>query len=309
MTTTLAQTGTTPSSLRIWLPLVCLWLLWGSTYLGVAIVVEVLPPLLSTGLRLIAGCLLLGTGLILFKGPTVLRVSRVELAYSALMGVCLLGMGLGTVSLAERFVPSGITALVVSGIPLWIVLLRLRSGDRPATLTLAGVGVGIAGLALMLLPGGTVPRTGNDSDVVWWSLAVLCGSLSWAYFSWRSARFTLPRNSLVTSTYELLSGGLFTLGIGAITGERLDLGGMTTVAWSAWMWLAVASALGFAAFSWLLVNAPLSLVSTYAYVNPAIAVLLGVVILGEALTRDVLIGLTVVLGGVILVISGERMRS
>jgi drug/metabolite transporter (DMT)-like permease len=309
VTATSASTRTTPSSLQIWLPLVSLWLLWGSTYLGVAIVVEVLPPLLSTGLRLIAGCLLLGTGLVLFKGPGVLRITRVELAYSALMGVSLLGMGLGTVALAERFVPSGITALVVSGIPLWIVLLRLRSGDRPATLTLAGVGVGIAGLTFMLLPGGTVPRTGSDADVVFWSIAVLCGSLSWAYFSWRSTGYCLPKNSLVTSTYELLSGGLFTLGIGAITGERLDLQGMTTAAWSAWIWLAVASALGFAAFSWLLANVPLSLVSTYAYVNPAIAVLLGVLILGEALTRDVLIGLTVVLGGVILVIRGERRRS
>jgi drug/metabolite transporter (DMT)-like permease len=309
VTATSVQARTTPSTLQIWIPLVGLWILWGSTYLGVAIVVEVLPPLLSTGLRLIAGCLLLGTGLVLFKGPAVLRVSREELAYSALMGVSLLGMGLGSISLAERFVPSGIAALVVSGIPLWIVLLRLRSGDRPATLTLAGVGVGIAGLALMLLPGGTVPRTGSDADVVWWSIAVLCGSLSWAYFSWRSAGFRLPRNSLVTSTYELLSGGLFTLGIGAITGERLDLNGMTTQAWSAWIWLAAASALGFAAFSWLLANAPLSLVSTYAYVNPAVAVLLGVVILSEALTRDVLIGLTVVLSGVILVIRGERIRS
>lgn len=284
-------------------------MLWGSTYLGVAIVVEVLPPLVSTGLRLLAGCLLLATGLVLFRGPAVLRVTRAELAYSALMGVCLLGMGLGSISLAERYVPSGIAALVVSGIPLWIVLLRLRSGDRPAALTLAGVSVGLAGLALMLLPGGTVPRTGSDADVVWWSIAILGGSLSWAYFSWRSARFTLPKNSLVTSTYELLSGGLFTLGIGAISGERLDLRAMTPVAWSAWIWLAVASVLGFAAFGWLLANAPLSLVSTYAYVNPAIAVLLGVLILGEALTRDVLIGLTVVLGGVILVIRGERMRS
>jgi drug/metabolite transporter (DMT)-like permease len=168
------------------------------------------------------------------------------------------------------------------------------------------VAVGLGGLALMLLPGGTVPVTGSDADVVVWSIALMLSTFCWAYFSWRSATFAFPRNSLVTTAYEMAVAGAALVLAGTLRGERLDLGAVTSGSWWAWAYLIVASIAGYSAFTWLLGHAPLSLTATYAYVNPVVAVLLGFVVLGEPITRDVVVGLTVVVGGVILVVTGER---
>jgi drug/metabolite transporter (DMT)-like permease len=292
--------------LQIWVPLVALWLVWGSTYLAIAVTTQTMPPLLSAALRFLAAAALLGVGLIMFKGIGVLRVSLRELAFSGLMGVMLLGVGIGTVSLSEQHIPSGVAALLVSVNALWVVLLRVRAGQRPSRLTLAGVAVGIVGLAFMLLPGGTAVISGTDRDVVFWSAAVLVSAFSWAFFSFKSTGYPLPRNVFVMTFYELVIAALALLGAGAVTGERLDFTVVTQSSWVALSWLVLASLIGYSAYGWLLNKAPLSLTSTYAYVNPVVAVLLGSLILSEPLTRDVIVGLTVVLGGVILVINGER---
>ncbi len=300
------QAGTTA---QVWGPLVALWLVWGSTYLGIAVAGETLPPLLANSMRFFLAAALLGAIISAVKGFGFFRITRTELAYAFLMGVTLLAVGIGTVSLAERYVPSGIAALLVSVNALWIVLLRIRAGDRPSRLTLAGVAVGIVGLGLMLLPGGTEARSGTDGQVVFWSAAILVSSFSWAFFSFKSTGYTLPRNALVTTFYELIAAGLALMGAGALHGERLDFSVVDHRSWLALAWLVLASLIGYSAYSWLLNKAPLSLLSTYAYVNPVVAVFLGWLILGEPLTRDVIVGLTVVLGGVLLVVTGERRRS
>jgi drug/metabolite transporter (DMT)-like permease len=199
-----------------------------------------------------------------------------------------------------------VAALLVAVMPLYIVLLRLGSGDRPNRLTLIGVAVGLVGLAVMLLPGGTEPVAGSDSDVVLWSSVMLLSSFSWAFFSWRSRTFALPRNALVTATYEMAVAGCFLITAGALRGERIHLDQFASEAWWAWAYMIAASVAGYSAFTWLLGHAPLSLTATYAYINPVVAVLLGFLILSEPITRDVLVGLTVVVGGVVLVVSGER---
>ncbi len=294
------------SPIQIWVPLVALWLIWGSTYLGIALTLESMPPLLATATRFFAAAVILAAALCVFQDPRVLRVSIPEFAYSMLMGCMLLGVGIGTLALAERFVPSGLAALLISITPLFIVLLRVRSGDHPTLLTLIGVAVGLIGLGLMVLPGGTIPRTGTDGDVVLWSCLLLASSFCWAFFSWQSTSYPLPRNSLVTTMYELVGAGALLLGIGALRGERINFGEFTQASWNGWIWLVIASLIGYTAYSYLIANAPMSLVSTYAYVNPVIAVLLGALIISEPITRDVFIGLTVVLGGVVLVTTGER---
>lgn len=294
---------------QVWGPLVLLWILWGSTYLGIAIVVDELPPLLSTGLRVLGGALLLGLGLAFVKGPAVLRITGRELRSTAILGVGIPGVALGALSLAERYVPSGIAALVVAGLPMWIVVIRMVAGGRPARTTLIGVVVGLIGLAYLLLPGGTVPRSGTQVDVVLWTIVLVAGSMSWAYFSWRSGSMPLPKDSLAVASYELLFAGLFQVAVGFTFGERLDLTRVSAIAWTAWIALAVASCIGYATYTWLIARAPLSLVSTYAYVNPLVAVILGAAILGEAISRDVIWGLVVVLGGVVLVVRGERIPS
>lgn len=160
----------------------------------------------------------------------------------------------------------------------------------------------------MLLPGGTSPVSGTDLDVMLWSIGIVAGSLSWAYFSWRSTSYDLPANLLTTTVYELLTAGVFLSVIGALTGERWDFSAITAVSWFGWTYLVIASLIAYASYVWLLGNAPISLTSTYAYVNPVVAVILGLIIVAEPLTRDVGIGLTIVVGGVVLVVSGERRR-
>ncbi len=292
----------------ILLRLMPLWVLWGATYLGIALMIESMPALMGTGGRFLAAGGLLAVGLMIVKGPRVMAITLPQLRSILVMGVMILGVGIGTVSLAESYVPSGIAALLISITPLIIVLFRIRAGERPSRLTLAGVLVGLFGLALMLLPGGTVPVSGTDLDVVLWSAAIVCGSLSWAFFSWRSSSYDLPGNLLTATTYELIVAGLFLSIVGAVIGERWDFGAITTQSWVGWGYLVLASLIAYAAYVWLLSNAPISLTSTYAYVNPVIAVILGALVIAEPLSRDVVIGLTIVVGGVVLVVTGERRR-
>jgi len=292
----------------ILLRLIPLWILWGATYLGIALLLRSMPVLMGNGSRFIVAGLILGLILMAVRGPRVLLITASQFRSVVVMGVMILSVGIGMVSLAERYVPSGIAALLVSVSPLWMVLFRLRAGDRPSRLTLAGVAVGLAGLMLMLLPGGTSPVSGTDLDVMLWSIGIVPGSLSWAYFSWRSTSYDLPANLLTTTVYELLTAGVFLSVIGALTGERWDFSAITAVSWFGWTYLVIASLIAYASYVWLLGNAPISLTSTYAYVNPVVAVILGLIIVAEPLTRDVGIGLTIVVGGVVLVVSGERRR-
>jgi drug/metabolite transporter (DMT)-like permease len=159
----------------------------------------------------------------------------------------------------------------------------------------------------MLLPGGTTPASGaSTTEVAIWSIAIAFGSFSWAFFSYRSTSYEQPKEPMTTAVIELATAGVFLVVVGALIGERWDFGVITAESWIGWWFLVVASALAYSAFVWLLNNAPMSLVSTYAYVNPVVAVILGLVILNEAITSDVIIGLSIVVGGVALVVTGER---
>lgn len=289
-------------------PLITLWLIWGSTYLGIAMVIQSMPSLLPNGMRFLAAALILIPIVVARYGISALRVTAAQLRASITMGLMLLTAGIGMISLAERYVPSGVAALIVSAMPLWIILFRLKAGDRPSRLTLVGVAVGLLGLMLMLLPGGTEPVAGSDADVALWSLGITTTAFLWALFSWRSSRYDLPKNPLTTTVYELLTAGVALSAIGLVLGERIDFAAVTSLSWFGWGFLVLASVLAYTAYVWLLGNAPMSLVSTYAYVNPVVAVFLGWLIIREPITTDVIIGLSIVVGGVVLVVSGERQR-
>lgn len=288
--------------------LLAVWVIWGSTYLGLAVLVQTMPPLLANGIRFFIASAILAGILLVTRGRQSLAVTRAQLRSASIMGVALLGVGIGTVSMAERFVPSGVVALLVSVMPLWIILFRFRAGDRPSALTLLGVAIGMGGLVAMLLPGGTNPVSGGDTDVFRWTLAIMIASFVWAYFSWRSAGFDLPRDPLTTTVYEMLAASVALTVIGLIIGQRIDLATSSTASLVALGYLVVASLVAYTAYVWLLGNAPMSLVATYAYVNPVVAVFLGWLVIGEPITRDVIIGITIVVGGVVLVVSGERRR-
>src|SRR5438876_9935584 len=144
----------TASSLAVWSALATVYLVWGSTYLAIAIAVQTLPPLLSAGLRFLLAGALLGTSLVARHGRAALRVERRQLGGAAVVGVLLLAGGNGLVVLAERTVPSGIAALIVASIPLWIVLYRMVAGERVGRDLFAGVLLGLVGVAILVVPGG-----------------------------------------------------------------------------------------------------------------------------------------------------------
>lgn len=294
----------------VWGPLITLWVLWGSTYLGIALVIDTMPGLLTNGLRFVLAALLLGSFLALRHGISLLRVTREQLAYSTLLGVALFGVAIGVLSVAQQYVPSGVAALLVAIVPLWVVILRLIGRQRPSRLTLAGVAIGFIGLVVLISPGGIDPVSGSERDLALASLAIVAGALCWAFFSWKSPSFPLPRDTRVTTFYELLAAGMTLTAVGALSGQRLDFADYSATSLWASVYLILVSIAGFMSYTWLLANAPLSLASTYAYVNPVVAVLLGWLILREALTSDVFVGLIVITGGVALVVSGEsRIRN
>ncbi|PZF84473.1 EamA family transporter [Jiangella anatolica] len=292
----------------IWAALIVVYVVWGSTYLAIRVLVEAdIPPFLGMGLRFtIAGLVMLGY-LWLRHGRDRLRVTPRELRGAAVMGLLLLVLGNAMVAVAEQTVPSGLAALVVAAISLWFVLLQVAGGQRPPWLTWVGVLVGLAGVAVIC-----VPRGGIEGVEAWGIGVLLFGTVSWAFGSYFSPRLGLPRNALVASAYEMLAGGVLLLIVSAASGELADLDAAAVPAkgWLALAYLVVlGSLLGYTAYAYLLSAAPLSLVGTYAYVNPVVAVLLGWAILSEPVTSIVLIGGALVVGGVVLVVNGERRTS
>jgi drug/metabolite transporter (DMT)-like permease len=294
----------------MWIALVTVYLVWGSTYLAIRVVVETAPPLLAMGARFLAAGLLLGTFLLVRRGPRALVVSRRELGGAGLVGLLLLLGGNGGVAVAEQSVPSGITALLVAATPLWLVLLRRLAKERVARLTLLGTGLGFVGMAVLVLPGGLTTPDGSPVKVGG-LLVVIAAAAAWAVGSFASGRIAMPRDAFVATTWEMLLGGVGLTLSGIGTGELGDFH-PDQLAGEAWAWLAylvvVGSLVAFSAYVWLLGNAPLSLTATYAYVNPVVAVLLGALVLSEPITAAVLIGGAIVVLGVGLVVSSERPR-
>ncbi|MEV8534539.1 EamA family transporter [Streptomyces sp. NPDC051211] len=281
------------------------YVVWGSTYLGIRIVVETIPPFLSAGARFITAGLLL-TALVAWRqGPAALKVTRAQLGSAVLVGLLLLLGGNALVVLAETSVPSGLAALLIAAVPMWVVLLRAGSGDRPSPRTLGGVLLGVAGLAVLTVPGisGSVRLSGV--------LLVLGASGLWSMGSFSASKLPMPANPFTASAYEMVAGGLGALLVGLVRGEQrgLDLAAVSTRSWVALGALVlIGSLVAFTAYAWLLQSAPLSLVATYAYVNPVVAVLLGALILDEALTWPILAGGTIVVAAVGVIVSTERKQ-
>jgi drug/metabolite transporter (DMT)-like permease len=282
--------------------LLVVYVVWGSTYLAIKYTVAGLPPLLAMGCRfLLAGCLLL-TVLLATRGRQALRITRAQLISAVACGLLLLVGGNGLVAVAEQYVDSGLAALLIAATPLWVVVLRALLGDRPALATVAGLVLGIGGVAVLLRPG-----FGGEHGIG--PLLLVClSSLLWSIGTVLATRRPLPQDPFATTVVEMAAGGAAMVALGSIGGEwgRVDLGAVHPSAWLAFGYLVVVgSAVAYSAYVWLLARAPVSLVTTYAYVNPAVAVALGALFLGEPLSPPVLIGGAVIIAAVAVVISTE----
>lgn len=276
-----------------WLSLLVVWVVWGSTYMAIRIVVRSLPPFAAAGLRFLAAGLTMAAAAVALHGPAA-RPSRGQLRRYAVVGALLLGVGNGCVMWAEQSIPSGIAALIVATVPLWITLVDgMRSGGQPWTLRgFSGVAVGLVGVGLVARPEGALAR-----DHVLGIAALQLGALAWTAGS-LYAQSVRPRPPLATvSATEMLAGAGVLLVESRLLGEDLSRFAVAPAeAWGGLAYLAVfGSLVGFTAFAHCLNELPAATVGTYAYVNPVVAVALGALFLGEPLSAWLLAG-----GGLIL---------
>jgi drug/metabolite transporter (DMT)-like permease len=287
----------------VWLALGIVYVVWGSTYLAIRVAVETMPPLLMGAARfIVAGSLLYAIAR--FRGaPSVRSLTRAQLGASWLVGSLLVAGGNGVVNVAEQYIPSSLAALVISSVPLWVVVMRRVTGERVPVLTLASVGVGFCGVALLLLPGGA-----TDSGKPIGFVLVVCAAFSWALGSFTSRRLPLPSNALLSTSVQMLGGGLTMLVLGLALGEASDahpshFSGDSLLAFAYLIF--IGSLIAYTAYVWLLQNAPISKVTTYAYVNPVVAIFLGWSILSEKVTPTTLLGAAVIISSVAVTVRRE----
>ena len=292
----------TPASWKVWTALWVVYLVWGSTYLAIKVAVRTLPPLLSAGARFLAAAAILA--LVLAALRTSLRVPARQAVAAAGLGVLLLTCGVGVVHLAETRIDSSVAAMIAGSVPLQVIALRALGGDRVRRKTRVAAAVGLGGLALIVVPGGT----GDGATAV--GLALMVGaSVAWSTGSFLSRRARIPQDPFVATTYEMAGGGAVLLAVSAAAGEwgDLDGGALAPGPLAAWAYLVVAGSLvGFSAYAWLLRHAPISQVVTHQYVNPLVAVALGALALGERLDWATLAGAVVVVGAVFATVRNER---
>ena len=294
-----------------WIALWTVYIIWGSTYFAIAYVIETMPPLLSMGIRFFLAGALLTLFIVAQSGIAEMKIPKEQVRTSAVMGFVLLGFGLGNVAVAEEHVPSGIVALIIAALPLWIAIFRSISGERLALQNWVGLIIGFLGVALLLKPGSVQAVSGESSGtVIFFMIMVLLGNIGWALGTYLAPRFPLPKNALVFTAIEMLAGGVSLTIAGFIKGESLaDFWDAST--WS-WLWFGYlvffGSILAYSAYLWLVSNAPVGLTATYAYVNPIIAVSLGAVFLDEVITMNYAIGGAIIVLGVLIVVSGENRK-
>jgi drug/metabolite transporter (DMT)-like permease len=294
-----------PAPALVWLALGTVYVIWGSTYFAIRKAILTLPPLLMASARfLVAGSLLYFWAI--RRGDRENDRPRwPQWRTAIIVGVLLLGVGNGGVVFAERTVPIGIAALTIATIPLWMALIdRIFFGQRLAPLAIAGLALGFGGLGLLVggIGGGRLDPMGM--------VILLVAAVGWSTGSMYSRRAPLPSRPLVGTAMEMLAGGIALAVAGAVRGEfaAIDPSRFSAESLLALGYLVVfGSLVAFSAYIWLLRTVPISLVSTYAYVNPVVAVFLGWAFLGEQITPRTLAAGAVILVAVALMISARKL--
>jgi drug/metabolite transporter (DMT)-like permease len=275
------------------------YIIWGSTYLAIHFALETLPPFLMAAARQgSAGALLY----VFIRARGGASPTRTHWRAAAVVGLLLLLGGNGGVVWAQQHVPSGVAALVVAIVPCWMVLIEwLRpGGTRPTRAVVAGLALGTTGLVILIGPdafgGGRVHPGG--------ALVLVLGSFSWAAGSIYSRRAALPSSPMLATAMQMLAGGAGLAALGLATGEagRLDLGGVSAASALGLLYLIIfGSLVGYTCYIWLLQVSTPARVSTYAYVNPVVAVLLGWLFANEALTPRMMLAAAVIVSGVAII--------
>jgi drug/metabolite transporter (DMT)-like permease len=276
-----------------------LYVVWGSTYLAIRVTVETLHPLAAGGLRFILSGLLTLVALAALGrlGPPP---SPAELRGSALAGIWLLIGGVGVVTLTEAHAPSNLTAVLASTTSLWVVGYRALAGERIGRGSIAGAALGVVGVIVLLSPGGTGAETP-------WLIGAVVASLFWSTGSFYGRRLTQPADPFVGAVVQMLTAGVVMTAAGVLVDGvgALDLTAASAHSLLALLYLVVAGGIAFSAYVWALQHLPISTVVSHQYVNPAVAVLLGAVLLDESLGISKLIGAALVIAAVFATVRSD----
>lgn len=273
------------------------YIIWGSTYLAIVFAIDTLPPFLMAGLRfLLAGLIMYGFARGKAASPTLQQWKN-----TAIIGALLLLIGNGAVVWAEEKVPSGIAALLVTTVPLWVVFLQWigKEKKKPTLGVIVGLLLGIVGMVVLVSPW----EMDGGIDLVR-SMAIFLAAGAWALGSLYASKASLPASPAVTTGMQMLCGGFFLLITGTVLGEwqHTDWSAVSQKSWLAFGYLVVfGSLVAFTAYSWLTRVAPPAQVSTYAYVNPVIAVLLGWAFAHEVITLQTIVATVLLVSAVVII--------
>ena len=281
-----------------------IYLVWGSTYLAIRYAIETIPPFTMGGVRFLVSGVMLYVWARYRGAPTP---TRLHWRNAAIAGAFLLLGGNGAVVWAEQFVPSGLTALLVSILPFWLVIIEWARPPRrrPSGLVLVGLVLGFVGIIVLIGPG----NLGGDGDIpLLGALVLILGSLSWAIGSFWSRDAELPISGLLTTGMEMLAGGALLFMVGVVSGELSDFDIQRVSRDSAiglLYLITFGSLIGFTSYIWLLDKVSPAILGTYAYVNPIVAVLLGWAIAGETLSIRTGVAAAIVICAVALITSAR----
>ena len=294
------------TKLKIWIALLIVYIFWGGTYLFIHFAVETIPPFFMAGSRFLLAGAILYVWRRLAGDPAPTRGQWVR---ASAVGLLLLLGGNGLLSLAEQHVASGISSLIIGSVPLWMTAMEaLRPGGaRPNWLGVVGLVIGFGGISLLVAPSLTGEASINAPLLG--VITLLCGAFFWSLGSIYSRIAHLPESTLLTTGMEMLAGGVGLYLAGTFTGEwrQLVLSHISAISWYSMIYLVLLGSMtGYTAYAWVLRAAPVSLVSTYAYVNPLVAILLGSLFAQETLTLHVLVSAAIIIGSVVLINLSRR---
>jgi len=295
--------------IRIWVPLFAIYLIWGSTYLAIRFAIETIPPFLMASMRFLIPGLLLYIWRRAAGDP---NPTKLEWKSTIIMGLLLLVGGNGLVTWAEQFIPSGIAAVIIGSVPLWIILLNFIKPENRNLDKFVVLGVILGFLGIVLLIGPSQLKNSSEHIDPIGIIAILSAAIFWASGSLYGRDAPMPSSPLLSTGMEFIGGGIGLVFMGGLSGEfsQFKISSISTSSILSLLYLIVfGSLIGFVAYTWLLRNAPISLVSTYAYVNPLIAILIGNRLAQETLNLRILTAAVIIIFSVFIINTTIRKNS
>ena len=292
----------TASTFSVMVSLGIIYFVWASTYVGTAFVVEEIDPYTGSGFRFMTAGILISLFVIITKGPRALKINKKQVINAMFIGFILIGLASPLLGVSAQHISSGLIALLVAMTPIFIAILRFIFGDIPSLKTIIGIVVGFGGVIIVLV----IPTVENNLFII----ICLISNVIWAIGSFWSQRIELPESPLTTAAIQTFFGGICAILIGIFRGEDTStfFNASESETWIAFLYISVMGAIAYSAYAFLLVNTPISLVATHAFVNPIVALFLGNLLRNEKISTSIIVSGTVVVCGIALVVLGEKRK-